>query len=413
MARAAAVYFDGVVLDDGRFLSFGAGRRVLRFVATHLILAVAALLAVGVSIVVATVAAAWLVDGGQSSGGTVRGGAPSLVVQGFAQRIAYGGPATLALGYDGNATGSVAETFGPKWVRSTGAPVKVVDVPQDRVKQEIASTGYFAPVARLAPIKAPPAAAEFVAKPAAEWNAAVPGLGPQPRRTAAPAEVADSAPASPPAASSKPRPVAETKAADRNAKVAIVTPPPPPAKPVAPPTVHDKIAALPDVDNRTAVYDIAGHTVYLPDGQKLEAHSGLYDKLDDPRFVKVKMRGPTPPNVYNLTLREQLFHGVRAIRLNPLDESKMHGRDGMLAHTYMLGPNGQSNGCVSFKDYRKFLQAFLDGKINRLVVVPELGNTSWRTAARQGGVRGGSGRRYAANSEPAPDNIFSRFLATW
>ena len=48
----------------------------------------------------------------------------------------------------------------------------------------------------------------------------------------------------------------------------------------------------------------------------------------------------------------------------------------MLAHTYMLGPNGQSNGCVSFKDYPKLLEAFLSGEVDRLVVVPDLGDTS-------------------------------------
>ena len=50
----------------------------------------------------------------------------------------------------------------------------------------------------------------------------------------------------------------------------------------------------------------------------------------------------------------------------------MFGRDGMLAHTYMLGPNGQSNGCVSFRNYDKFLQAFLKGEVDRMVVVPKL-----------------------------------------
>jgi Protein of unknown function (DUF2778) len=71
-------------------------------------------------------------------------------------------------------------------------------------------------------------------------------------------------------------------------------------------------------------------------------------------------------------LREELFHGVRAIRLVPVDDGKMFGRDGMLAHTYMLGPNGQSNGCVSFSDYPAFLNAFLSGEVNRLVVVEHL-----------------------------------------
>ena len=185
------------------------------------------------------------------------------------------------------------------------------------------------------------------------------------------------------------RPPIEEAAPKPAAQLAAVAPPAVKPVPEAP-----KPPVLAEADRRTALYDIAAHTVYMPDGQKLEAHSGLYDKLDDPRFTKVRMRGPTPPNVYDLTLREELFHGVRAIRLNPVDEGRMHGRDGMLAHTYMLGPNGQSNGCVSFKDYKKFLTAFLDGEVNRLVVVPELGKTPWRTAvAEHGHVR-----RYAANN---------------
>jgi hypothetical protein len=103
--------------------------------------------------------------------------------------------------------------------------------------------------------------------------------------------------------------------------------------------------------------------------------------MDNPRHVKVRMRGATPPNVYKLSLRERLFHGVRAIRLNPVDEGKMHGRAGMLAHTYMLGPNGQSNGCVSFKNYPQFLNAYLRGEVTRLVVVEHLDNPPSSTVA--------------------------------
>jgi hypothetical protein len=163
----------------------------------------------------------------------------------------------------------------------------------------------------------------------------------------------------------------------------------------APSTPEKRAAspAYPELDSRTAIYDISARTVFLPSGQKLEAHSGLYDKIDDPKYVHVRMRGATPPNVYDLTLRAQLFHGVRAIRLNPVDGRKMFGRDGMLAHTYMLGPNGQSNGCVSFKDYDKFLQAFLKGEIDRLVVVPD-GGTRLALVVRE---RRGQGGRYAAN----------------
>jgi hypothetical protein len=112
--------------------------------------------------------------------------------------------------------------------------------------------------------------------------------------------------------------------------------------------------------------------VYLPNGERLEAHSGLGEMMDDPRFKHLKMRGVTPPNTYNLTLRESLFHGVQAIRLNPVDEKAMFGRAGILAHSYLLGPNGQSNGCISFRDYPRFLRAYLRGEIDRIVVVVRL-----------------------------------------
>jgi hypothetical protein len=131
----------------------------------------------------------------------------------------------------------------------------------------------------------------------------------------------------------------------------------------------------PDDDSHTAIYDISAHKVYLPGGRTLEAHSGFGRRLDNPRYVSEKDLGPTPPNVYNLSLREEPFHGVRAIRLAPIGGGNMFGRDGLLAHSYMLGPNGQSNGCVSFGDYPAFLQAYLGGEINRLVVVEHLATT--------------------------------------
>jgi hypothetical protein len=171
----------------------------------------------------------------------------------------------------------------------------------------------------------------------------------------------------------EPQVIARTQAAKPVLQIAAAEIPAPPREQ---PKKPERVASLPAADKHTAVYDISAHTVYLPDGERLEAHSGLGDKMDDPSFIKVRMRGPTPPNVYDLTLREEIFHGVRAIRLNPVDDDKMYGRAGMLAHTYMLGENGQSNGCVSFKDYQKFLRAFLDGKVDRLVVVAKLDSSS-------------------------------------
>ena len=143
---------------------------------------------------------------------------------------------------------------------------------------------------------------------------------------------------------------------------------------VADASATDDLSVPAEDDSHTAIYDILAHKVYLPSGKTLEAHSGLGSYLDNPRYVAEKDRGPTPPNVYDLTLREELFHGVRAVRLNPVGNGNMYGRDGMLAHTYMLGANGQSNGCVSFSDYPAFLNAVLSGEVSRLVVVEHLAN---------------------------------------
>jgi hypothetical protein len=241
-------------------------------------------------------------------------------------------------------------------------PPHPLDLPQSQAKPEIAHARDLTHTAKLTPAAAhspPPNTLPLPPKRPAEWAKNVPLPQPNPAKH----EIVRS-------------PVGQTS------PVAAATPPPAPTseKQVISPQVHDKSISPLDPDSRTAVYDISARTVYLPNGEKLEAHSGLGDKIDDPQYVHVRMRGPTPPNVYDLTLREKLFHGVRAIRLNPVDDNKMFGRDGILAHSYMLGSNGQSNGCVSFKNYQKFLQAFLSGEVERLVVVPDLGTEPPRIA---------------------------------
>jgi type VI secretion system (T6SS) effector TldE1-like protein len=133
------------------------------------------------------------------------------------------------------------------------------------------------------------------------------------------------------------------------------------------------MGGAPPYDRQTAVYDIAAKTVYLPDGTRLEAHSGLGSRMDDPKSSQVRMQGVTPPHIYELKPRETLFHGVPALRLTPIGgEEKIYGRDGLLAHTYMLGPSGQSNGCVSFKDYYAFLDAYKNKGIRRLAVLAKV-----------------------------------------
>jgi len=147
------------------------------------------------------------------------------------------------------------------------------------------------------------------------------------------------------------------------------------------PTLKKGLSA-PVARSGVAVYDISANVVYLPNGERLEAHSGLGKMRDNPRFVHAKNRGPTPPHTYNLTMRESLFHGVEAIRLNPVGGAGyVYNRVGLLAHTYMLGARGDSNGCVSFRDYKRFLAAFKRGQIRQLVVVTSMPNKPTSTFA--------------------------------
>jgi len=129
--------------------------------------------------------------------------------------------------------------------------------------------------------------------------------------------------------------------------------------------------------NGVAVYDISAAKVYMPDGSVLEAHSGVGKMADDPRYVNVKMNGPTPPHTYNLKMRESRFHGVEAIRMLPADGKNKYGRDGFLTHSYLLrGRPAESHGCVAFKEYDRFLKAFKQGKVKQIIVVPNGGRST-------------------------------------
>jgi hypothetical protein len=119
----------------------------------------------------------------------------------------------------------------------------------------------------------------------------------------------------------------------------------------------------------TVLYDITKRVVYLPDGEKLEAHSGFGEWIDNPESMHRKNVGVTPPNVYAVSFREKPFHGVRALRMKPVGSGNMYGRDGILAHSFLLGEAGASNGCISVKDYDKFLKAYEDGKFNQIIVL--------------------------------------------
>lgn len=136
------------------------------------------------------------------------------------------------------------------------------------------------------------------------------------------------------------------------------------------------------VGKGVAVYDISAQTVTLPNGQRMEAHSGIGHMADNPRYVDRKMNGPTPPNTYRLVMRESRFHGVEAIRMLPVDGKNKYGRDGILAHSYLLrGGRAESHGCVAFADYQRFLKLFKQGKITHMIVVPGRGKAGTRVAS--------------------------------
>jgi len=125
-------------------------------------------------------------------------------------------------------------------------------------------------------------------------------------------------------------------------------------------------------DNETAVYDITAHAIYLPNGTVMEAHSGMGGLRDDPDHVSVPNTGATPPAVYSLKPRETNFHGVAALRMTPAEGSDIGGRSGLLVHSYMLGPNGDSNGCISVRDFDRFRKAYDDGQFTHIAVVPSV-----------------------------------------
>ena len=165
---------------------------------------------------------------------------------------------------------------------------------------------------------------------------------------------------------------------------------------------------LPPNDGLTAIYDITARTVHLPDGTKLEAHSGLGPKMDDPRHVNVRMHGATPPHVYDLDAARGAVPRRRGAAADPVGGAEaIFGRTGLLTHSYLLGPNGDSNGCVSFKDYEAFLRAYKDGKVKRMVVVASIDDPQLDLRDRGAAAREACPRPYRArirtSSQPEDD----------
>lgn len=139
--------------------------------------------------------------------------------------------------------------------------------------------------------------------------------------------------------------------------------------------------AWPGKGTKVAIYDVSNATVYMPDGTRLRAHSGIGRMRDNPRYEHVTMRGPTPKGIYRLSMREKRFYGVEAIRMTSIDGRDPKNRTGLLTHTNLLRGQKGSHGCVAFQNYQPFLKAFKRGHITMLVVVPELPSSRTQLAA--------------------------------
>jgi hypothetical protein len=373
MAYATATFSD-VSPFDIRIVAVGEYRRVLRAA----IIGLGTLAAGCILVISITLGAGWMIGAALSTNPhfRARSGGPETIALASPRRGLIGtgqfAGASRLLSHSAYERDLALRAEPARIAAATPAPIVPVPLPRPRV--QVANS-----VLLPRPMHPPPhpAKPETTEVRVAELTPSItPPPLPAPPRSA---ERPDNVPLPEPRPMETP-PIAATREIARTTATSpappLVTgslPPPETQKRLTVQQALDGSISLPGPSSRTAVYDIAAHTVYLPNGETLEAHSGLGSRMDDPRYVDAKRRGPTPPNIYNLTLRKQLFHGVRAIRLNPVDEDRMYGRDGMLAHTYMLGPTGQSFGCVSFRNYPKFLHAFLNGDIDRLVVVPRLG----------------------------------------
>ena len=409
MTTSAAACFDASWVDDRR-ASSRAKRHVLRGIVSSSVVGLGAVAALGTAAIAVTLAAGWMASSAVQPRVRLPSGPAALALVPYepsSQPQARTAASSWSTAYIDRTKPLIAEqgrqAVAPPTPAQRGARPAVIPLPRPlpaklaQVRAELDRPAAPA-VAKLEPPAEAPVPHNVVASlepkvaPQA-FNVPVPPARPEIKAEPVIAKelvtreaIAQPEAVSPPEPASKIRTMAKADVASAEPKAIAM---PKLSAPVSIPSV------TPDSVSRTAVYDITNGIVHMPDGSRLEAHSGMGEKMDDPRYIKVRMRGPTPPNVYVLTEREKLFHGVRAVRLNPVYGERMFGRDGMLAHTYMIGPTGQSNGCVSFKDYNKFLTAFLDGKVDKMVVVTDLKGTSWKTAALQAEGISASPKRYA------------------
>ncbi len=127
--------------------------------------------------------------------------------------------------------------------------------------------------------------------------------------------------------------------------------------------------------NKTAIYDISAATVYLPSGEKLEAHSGIATCATIRAMLTRRC----------VALRHRALISFRCVKAYSTGSKQCVCSQPMVAirttatacwrtHTCCAGQD--SNGCVVFKDYARFLRAFKRGEVNRMIVVTSMSSSS-------------------------------------
>lgn len=111
-------------------------------------------------------------------------------------------------------------------------------------------------------------------------------------------------------------------------------------------------------DNRT------GTLVHHRDGQRITLATGLLsgrgDGLNNPEKQYEKNRGVTPEGGYNLSFGHSNRAGIgKYVRMDPIDNSQMRGRDGILMHHGSLASGERGSlGCITFKTPQQRDQIF-------------------------------------------------------
>ena len=126
-------------------------------------------------------------------------------------------------------------------------------------------------------------------------------------------------------------------------------------------------------NRRTAIYDISAHTVYLPNGATAGGAFGSRRRDRTIRASCMKECAGRRHQMFTSLLRaNSFFMGFKRCVSNPSARAIFSDAPDFWRILICSCANGASNGCVSFKNYDAFLQAYQNGEIKHLAVVAHL-----------------------------------------